>query len=159
MSGAARGFTLIEVLLAALVLACGAISAAFALGQGRELGDASRQAATARYLLDDGVAWARSLPRVDRVAPVFGREAGETGIDDVDDVDDLDGLVETGPVDRAGDAAAAGWQRRFVVESVSLADPAQAVADGSTTLLRVQVAVVWAGSELGREHLWLARVR
>ncbi len=158
MSGAPRtagGFTLIEVLLAALLLACGAVSAAYAVAQARHHGEQARVDATARYLLDDAVAWVHSLPRLDPDAPVFGSEAADTAIDDVDD---LDGVDESAPADRAGNVQSADWQRRFVVASVQLADPTQTAAAGSTPLMRVQIGVAFRGTVRGYEELLLARL-
>jgi prepilin-type N-terminal cleavage/methylation domain-containing protein len=149
------GFTLVEVLLAVLLLACAAVSAAYALGQVRDEADGARIDATARYLIEDGIAWARSLPRLDPTAPVFGAEAGELA---VDDVDDLDGLVQTAPADRAGNAESADWQRRFVVASVQLANPTLTAANGTTPLMRVQIGVAWKGALRACDELLLARL-
>jgi prepilin-type N-terminal cleavage/methylation domain-containing protein len=153
--GRGAGFTLVEVLLAVLLLACGTVSAAYALGQVRQESDDALVAATARYLLEDGVAWVRSLPRLDVVSPLFGTEPGETS---VDDVDDLDGLLEAPPRDRAGNAQSTDWQRRFVVDSVQIGDPTQIAADGTTPLMRVQITVTWKGATRGQEELLLARL-
>jgi prepilin-type N-terminal cleavage/methylation domain-containing protein len=152
---AAAGFTLIEVLLAVVVLACGTLGAAYAVGHVRQQGDDAVVAATARYLVDDGVAWVQSLRRIDDAGPVFGTEPDDV---DVDDVDDLDDRVETAPADRGGNAQSSDWQRRFVVDSVQIADPTLAVADGSTPLMRVRIQVAWQGSLRATDELLLARV-
>lgn len=149
-----RGFTYLEVLLAVVILAGAVTSAAFALGRTRNIGASVDQAAVARYLLQDGVSWVRSLPRIDDTSPVFGSEAGETS---VDDVDDLDGRAEKPPTDRTGTTFSADWSRQWTVESVSLTDPLIVVADGSTPLLRIRVDVAYQGTVVAAETILLAR--
>lgn len=152
----AAGFSYVEVLMAVAVLAVAAVSAGYAVAAARTASSEARTAATARYLLQDGLAWVRSLPRQEPTSPVFGAEAGESV---VDDVDDLELRTETAPTDRAGAAAPAGWQRSWRVQSVSLDDPTLVVAAGSTSLLRVRLVVSHQGAERAKEDLWLVRTR
>lgn len=153
----AAGFTYLEVLVAIAVLATGAIAMGSALEQVRMAAADDERAATAEHLLHDGLAWVRTLPRMDVDSPTFGSESGETRGVDVDDVDDLANVVETAPSDRGGTSHAAAWSRRWTVESVRLANPASAGADGSTTLLRVGLAVAYDGTEVASASLLLAR--
>lgn len=148
------GFTYIEVLLAIVILTGAATSMSFALGTARSEQDNRMVTLTAGFLLQDGISWLRSLPRLDESNPVFGVEAGETV---VDDVDDLANVTETGPVSRTSTAATSDWQRQWKVESVTLADPRVAATGGSTPLLRVQCSVIYRGNELGSETVLLAR--
>lgn len=149
-----RGRTHLEVLLAVVIRAGAVTSAAFARGQTRNTSASVDQAAVARYLLQDGVSWVRSLPRIDDTSPVFGSEAGETR---VDDVDDLDGRTEKPPTDQTGTSFSADWSRQWTVESVSLTDPLLVVADGSTTLLRIRIDVAYQGTLLASETVLIAR--
>lgn len=151
------GFTYLEVLVAIAVLATAVIAMASALEQVRMAAADAERAAVAEHLLHDGLAWVRTLPRLDAESPVFGAEAGETRGLDVDDVDDLANVVETHPVDRGGTVHDAAWSRRWTVESVRLANPDSAAADGSTTLLRVGLAVAHDGTEVATASLLLAR--
>lgn len=153
MSTSESGFTYLEVLLAVVILAGGATSAAYALSQVRLTGEVGDRASTARYLIQDGTAWLRSLQRIDDTQPVFGVEAGETVIDDVDD---LDGRIEANVKDLAGNSFS-GWTRTWTVDSASLVDPRITVADGSTPLLRVRIDLSFGGTLLGSETLLLAR--
>ena len=151
------GFTYLEVLVAIAVLAIATTAMASALDQVRMAADDEERAAIAEHLLHDGLAWVRSLPRLDGTSPVFGSESGESPGVDVDDVDDLANVVETAPIDRGGLRHDAAWRRRWTVESVRLDDPDIAAADGSTTLLRVGLAVAHDGTEVATSSLLLAR--
>jgi len=158
MTTRCAGFTYIEVLLAAVVLAGTMTSMGYALANTSQLAEQQRVTAQARYLLQDGIAWLRMLARVDaNDASGFGMEAGETTIADVDDVDDLRGLVETGPTDRAGVAASVDWQRTWSVFSANLTTPTTDAANGSTPLLRVRVTITFKGREITSETLLLSR--
>lgn len=161
MTGTARrqgGFTYLEVLLATVVLAATMTSIGYALANSRDVAEQQQITAQARYLLQDGIAWARMLARVDAGTPSgFGREAGETTIADIDDVDDLLGLVETGPTDRAGVAASADWQRSWTVVSANLTTPTTNATNGSTPLLRVGITIAYQGRVVTSETLLLSR--
>ncbi len=152
------GFTYLEVLLAAVVLAGTMASMGYALASTNDLAEQQKINAQGRYLLQDGVAWLRMLTRVDATdATGFGMEAGETTVADVDDVDDLRGLVETGPTDRAGLAASSDWQRSWTVVSADLSTPTTDAANGSTPLLRVGITISYLGRVVTSETLLLSR--
>lgn len=148
------GFTLLEVLVAVSILSVGALAMGSALEQARVAAADDARSAVADHLLQDGLAYVRSLPRLDAEAPRFGAEPAELT---VDDVDDLDERVETGPTDLAGVSHDPRWTRRYTVQSVALDAPATVVADGTSTLLRVTVAVALDGADLRTASLLLAR--
>ena len=159
-----RGFTCLEVLVAIVVLAGAAITASEALIGVRDRDERAARQATARHLLQDGLAIVLRLQRIDADSPVFGREADEpviNGSDDlgviVDDVDDLNGVVQTGPVDLSGQAHATAWRRRWLVTSATLADPRTDAAPGSTSLMRVVIGIDHDGAELATTSILLAR--
>lgn len=153
-----RGFTYVEVLLAAVLLAGMATTMGYAMAHVRDVDQQQAYVDQGRYLLQDGIAWLRSLARVDPTVPSgWGKEAGETTVADFDDVDDLDGLVETAPIDRTGAKASADWQRTWTVRSADLTTPTADATNGSTALLRVHVAVLRLGSEVTSEILLLSR--
>ena len=155
MTAHERGFTLVEVLFAIVILGAAVIAAAYAVAQARTAGNDAASAATAEYLLQDGFAWARSLARVDEASGgPFGLESGEST---PDDVDDLDGVDEQPPVDRAGVAASNRWRRRIDVESVLVGDPSDVENGGSTHLLRIEVTVRLDGSDAAKGSILLAR--
>lgn len=148
------GFTLLEVLVAVSILSIGALAMGSALEQARFAAADDARAAIADHLLQDGLAYVRSLPRLDPDEPGFGAEAAELV---VDDVDDLDERVETGPVDLGGVPHDSRWTRRFVVQSVDVDAPTTILADGTGPLLRVLVTVALDGAELRTASLLLAR--
>lgn len=151
------GFTYLEVLVAVVVLALAALSMGAALQATRDAGADGERAATADWLLQDGIAWVRSLPRLDASAPTFGNEADERAGVDVDDVDDLTDLVESAPADRTGNASDGDWERHWKVESVTTADPSAVTSAGGSALLRVTIAITHRRSEVATATLWLAR--
>lgn len=155
---ASGGFTYLEVLLATALLAATMATMGYAVASSSDLADQQQRAAQARYLLQDGIAWVRSLARVDPSdASSFGREAGEATLADVDDVDDLAGVVETAPADRAGKFAGTDWQRTWTVVSADLTDPATSVGNGTTPLLRVAITISHQGLSVADETLLLSR--
>lgn len=151
------GFTLLEVLVAVSILSVGALAMGSALEQARSAAADDARAAVADHLLQDGLAYVRSLPRLDPDAPRFGAEDDESDVEDVDDVDDLDERVETGPIDLAGVSHGTRWTRRYTVQSVDVGAPATVVADGASPLLRVVVTVALDGADLRTASLLLAR--
>lgn len=155
---AAAGFTYLEVLMAAALLATTMTMIGYALAHSRHMQSEQELLQHGRYLLHDGVTWVRLLARYDADEPdSWGFETGESTLADVDDVDDLDGLVELGPTDRAGDAASKDWQRAWTVRTADLATPTADAAKGSTPLMRVTVAVTYQGREITRDTLLLSR--
>lgn len=150
----AAGFTLLEVLVAVSILSIGALAMGSALEQARFAAADDARAAIADHLLQDGLAYVRSLPRLDPDSPRFGAEAAELV---VDDVDDLDERVETGPVDLGSVAHDTRWTRRYTVQSVDVDAPTTILTDGTGPLLQVTVTVALDGDDLRTASLLLAR--
>lgn len=154
----ASGFTYLEVLLAATLLAGTVSTIGYALFHARDVEERRTTLARGRQLLHDGIAWVRLLPRVDPTTPGgFGMESGETALGQIDDVDDLDGVVETGPVDRTGAVADTDWTRSWTVRSADLTRPTDDAPRGSSELLRVQVVIRYQGREIARDTFLLSR--
>lgn len=152
------GFTYLEVLLAAAILAATMASMGFAVGHAQNLATEQQVTAQARYLLQDGLAWVRMLAREDPTQPGgFGMEAGESTVYDVDDVDDLAGLVESAPTDLDGLAATADWRRSWTVVSANLTTPTSDATAGSTPLLRLGVTISYQGRVVATETVLLSR--
>lgn len=152
------GFTYFEVLLASVILAGAVTCMGLALEQSATVTSNAPIAATGDYLLQDGVAWVRSLRRIDESGTgLIGMDAGETQLADIDDVDDLNGVVETGPVDRTGTAYPTQWKRAWTVASAQLTNPALDAASGSTPLLRIRIVVSYDGVVMASDTILLAR--
>ena len=154
----AAGFSYLEVMIASVILAGAVTCMGLALEQSATVSANAPIAATGDYLLQDGVAWARSLRRLDATgSTALGMEAGETLIAHIDDVDDLAGLVETNPVDRIGTAYGTRWRRAWTVVSAQIANPALTAAAGSTPLLRIDITVSLDGAVIASDTILLSR--
>jgi prepilin-type N-terminal cleavage/methylation domain-containing protein len=117
----ARAFTLLETLLALVIIGVGILAFIDAQSAFTRSNNWSSRAATGVLLANEIREMTRRLPRHDPVTGLalvtqggntvlqgWGRETGETAIDDIDDLDDLDGVVFgdggtfVGPVDAFG---------------------------------------------------------
>lgn len=118
----ARGFTLLETMLALVIIGVGVLAFVDAQTSFIRSNNWSSQAATAMFLANEVREFSRRFPRHDAVTGLtltgtgtsavvtgWGRESGEVTIDDIDDLDDLDsvtfgvGGTFTGPINATGD--------------------------------------------------------
>lgn len=116
-----RGFTLLEAMMALVIIAVGVLAFVDAQASFTKSNIWSSQAATGMLLANEIREFSRHLSRHDPVTGLFligtgstavlqgwGREAGETTVDDIDDLDDLDGVTFgaggtfPGPIDAFG---------------------------------------------------------
>lgn len=116
-----RGFTLLEAMLALVIIAVGVLAFVDAQAGFTRTNSWSSRAATGMLLSNEVREFSRRLNRHDPVTGLFlsgtgasqtlhgwGREDGETTVDDIDDLDDLDGVsfgaggTFPGPVDAFG---------------------------------------------------------
>jgi prepilin-type N-terminal cleavage/methylation domain-containing protein len=115
------GFTLLESMLALIIIAVGVLAFVDAQAAFTMSNNWSSRAATGMLLANEVREMSQRFPRHDRVTGLalvgtgsgavlegWGRENGETDIDDLDDLDDLDGVTFgpggtfPGPVDAFG---------------------------------------------------------
>jgi prepilin-type N-terminal cleavage/methylation domain-containing protein len=149
---AASGFSLIEVLLATLVVGTVLVAATGAIGG----------AVSARAALSSEPVTAFELAReIHSLALVLPRDAGDglpaaTGAD-IALLEDLDGARFSPPVSaaRAALAHATGWSQEVTLEAVDLAAPGSLAADATAdaVLLRLTV-VVREGASLRGTYVW-----
>lgn len=118
---AGRGFTLLESMLALVIISIGVLAFVDAQAGFTRSNNWSSQAATGMLLANEVRELTRRFPRHDPVTGLtltgtgtsatltgWGRETGETDIDDLDDLDDFDGVTFgaggtfPGPVDAFG---------------------------------------------------------
>ncbi len=100
---ARRGFTLLESMMALIIIALGVLAFVDAQSAFTRSNTWSSQAATGMLLANEVREMTRRMPRHDPVTGLalvggttlegWGREAGEVAIDDLDDLDDFDGLI------------------------------------------------------------------
>lgn len=121
-AGAAGGFTLLETLMALVIIGVGVLAFVDAQASFQKSNEWSSHAATGMLLANEIREMTRNLPRHDPVTGLaisatggggailrgWGRETGEIAVDDLDDIDDLDGMIFgdggtfPGPVDAFG---------------------------------------------------------
>lgn len=98
----ARGFSLIETLLAMIIVSVGIMAFVDAQSAFYNSNNWSSRSATAMFLANEIREMARTLPRHDPVTGLaltgtfavgWGREVGETTVADIDDLDDLNGVI------------------------------------------------------------------
>jgi prepilin-type N-terminal cleavage/methylation domain-containing protein len=141
-----RGFTLMETVISTVVLSLlvvAGLNAAGALGQARRsLGDRALAQGMAQSLLAEVVA----MPYEDAQdkTEALGLEPGENvERSSWDDVDDSNGLMESPPLDAAGNPISdePGWERTVLVEWVELSGGEIKDVGGESGLKRVTVSV------------------
>jgi prepilin-type N-terminal cleavage/methylation domain-containing protein len=143
--GRARAFTLVEVLVASIIVGImfTAVMEAFAVGL--KLLEHSEHMTVAASMAEEIHQMTLTLPLADPVQPAhWGLEAGEAAATP-NDVDDLDGQTFCPPVNADGSAIAGlgDYAQRVTVVSVSDTDYNQVVADGTSAACRVTVTVTW----------------
>jgi len=145
----AKAFTLVEVLLAILVMGTGLVASMRALAVILKASEASRNALVAQQLAVGLLVEIALLPYEDPVSPTFGPEGGEvTGTrSQFDDIDDYDGWTASPPQKKDGTAepGASGYTRSVLVVNVDMQDLTKVVADGSSDAKSVTVTVTRPG--------------
>lgn len=144
----ARGFTLVEAILATIIVAVMFVAALNTVGASRLTQYQAAQVSRARLLAELLTAEIlRQAYKDPDGTPVFGRESNEAAAPRTgwDDVDDYHGLSDTPPVAKDGTALinASGWKRTVTVQWVDPADATQ-VRTTETGVKRITVTVTYA---------------
>ena len=145
------GFSLIEVLIAILLVGIAIASLVAANSAFTRANGAGTDLTTAEFLFEQIRELTALLPVIDPETEVstFGPEAGET-LTDYDDLDDFDGAVFSPPIsthrDTLNDFAA--YSQQVTVENVNASDFEQVVADHSSSFVRVTVRVFMNSREI-----------
>lgn len=159
-----EGFTLLETMLAIVIVGVGVLSIMYAQEVFHQDNRWALKTSTATYLANEMRELVNRKPRHDPVTGTafWGPEAGEALVSDFDDLDDFDGengsgLVfsatdGTGPLDAFGRVIPGmeGWSQEVTVCNVEPADIGAAAdpnLDGTTSLMRVLVTVKFQGPE------------
>jgi prepilin-type N-terminal cleavage/methylation domain-containing protein len=139
-----RGFTLVEVLLAIVVISLALVSLLAANSVFTQNNAAGTNLSTAEFLVEQIRELTAPLAVTDPNAigtPVFGAE--EASLLLYDDLDDFDGKTFSPPInaDRQPLNDLAGFSQQVTVQNVSAADFELVVADLGSSFVRVTVTV------------------
>jgi len=139
-----NGFTLIEVLVAIILVALAIASLLAANISLTKANAAGTELSTAEFLIEQIRELTAMLPVIDPQSgeSVFGPE--EPSLTDYDDLDDFDGAGFSPPInaERAVLNDFAAFTQRVTVENVSSADLSNSVANHSSDFVRVTVTVL-----------------
>jgi len=157
---AARGFTLLEVLLATIILGIGIAAALNSIVTGTTMNIESERMTNASFLAQEVREWTQNLPfsdmdTSDMLNPPGPDSEGAYG-PYVDDVDDLLNAEFSPPLDSMGNLIAGldNWKQQILLTWRSEADPSVIVGDGTSNLIYVEVRI-WCDEELILTTGWL----
>jgi len=138
------GFSLIEVLIAVMLVGLAIASLMAANGAFTKANGAGTDQSTAEFLIGQIRELTMLLPVVDpeTETATFGTESGETLVT-YDDLDDFDGASFSPPInaERTTLSQFSAFNQQVTVENVSASNFEQVVADHSSNFVRVTVTV------------------
>ncbi len=151
------GFTLIEVLIAILLVGLAIVSLISANGSFTQANGAGVELSTAEFLIEQIRELSTVLEVIDPNTGIatFGPEASET-LADYDDLDDLHGAVFSPPIsaDRSSLTDLSAYSQQITVENVNASDFEQVVSNHSSFFVRVTVKVFLNTKEISSAR-WL----
>ena len=148
-----RGFSLIEVLVAAAIVGIGVTAVMVAMQAGTEVNAAGKELTQAVFVAQEIREWTLLLPFSD---PDPGDAANPPGPDGsnpqvfVDDLDDLMGVTYSPPRDASG-AATSGmddWSQQIALEWKDPNNLTATVPPGASDIVRVSVTVLHNGQTI-----------
>ena len=152
-----EGFTLIEVLIAIILIGVGILSLISANGAFTQANEAGLELSTAEFLIEQIRELTAVLPVIDPQSgtTTFGPEASEI-LATYDDLDDLNNANFSPPinVDRNTLNDLGAYTQQVTVENVSPSNFEQVVANHSSPFVRVTVKVLYNGTEISSTS-WL----
>jgi len=153
-----RGFTLVEVAVATAIVGIGVAAIMVAAASTTHVNDAGRKLTQAVFIAQELREWTLKLPFSDQDPGDAGNPPGPDGsdpqvfIDDLDDLSNFDGngITYEPPRDGQGMAMAnmAGWSEQIVLTWRDPSDLTQAVAEGASDVIDVQVTVRYGGRDI-----------
>lgn len=151
------GFTLIEVLIAILLIGLAIVSLISANGAFTQANGAGVELSTSEFLIEQIRELTTVLPVIDpnTGTSTFGPEASET-LADYDDLDDFNGASFSPPIsaDRNALNDLSAYTQQITVENVSASDFEQVVSNHSSFFVRVTVQVFLNTREISSAR-WL----
>jgi prepilin-type N-terminal cleavage/methylation domain-containing protein len=154
------GFSLIEVLIAILLIGIAVASLVAANGAFTKANGAGTDLSTAEFLIEQIRELTTLLPVVEPETPengfdIFGPESGET-LATYDDLNDFDGATFSPPIDVGRNILSnfTAFHQVVTVENVSASNFEQIVGDNSSYFVRVTVSVFLNSKEISSTS-WL----
>lgn len=152
-----NGFSLIEVLIAILLVGLAIASLVGANNAFTQSNGAGTDLSTAEFLLEQIRELTAMLPVIDPITETatFGPETGET-LATYDDLDDFDGVVFSPPInaDRNPMTDFVAYSQQVIVQNVSASDFELVVSDHSSNFVRITVKISMNSKELSSSS-WL----
>lgn len=152
-----EGFTLIEVLIAILLIGLAIVSLISANGAFTQANAAGAELSTSEFLIEQIRELTTALPVIDPSTgtSTFGPEASET-LANYNDLDDFNGASFSPPIsaDRNNLADLSAYTQQITVENVSASDFEQVVGNHSSFFVRVTVRVFLNAREISSSR-WL----
>lgn len=144
------GFTLLEAMVATMLIAIGITAVFAANGALTRANAAGVTLSTAEFLIEQVRAMTDTLPASDPVSGTDTFGAEEASLNLYDDVDDFDGLSLSPPVDLSGSELTdrAHFTQQITVENVLSTNLETTASDHSTVFLRVTVTVLVNGNQV-----------
>jgi prepilin-type N-terminal cleavage/methylation domain-containing protein len=147
-----NGFSLIEVLIALVLIGLAIASLVVANSSFTQANAAGTHLSTAEFLIEQIRELTIPLPVVDPNTGIstFGLETGETTVADCDDLDDFDGASFCPPIsaERVTLNDLASFTQDITVENVSAGDFEQVVGNHGSYFVRVTVIVSLGSNEI-----------
>lgn len=152
-----HGFSLIEVLIAILLVGLAIVSLIVASGSFTKANAAGTDLSTAEFLIEQIRELTTLLPVIDPQTgdSTFGPESGET-LANYDDLDDFDGVSFSPPINANRQTLSSfdAFSQQVTVENVSDSNFGQVVGDHSSDFIRVTVQVFLNSKEISSTS-WL----
>jgi prepilin-type N-terminal cleavage/methylation domain-containing protein len=146
------GFSLIELMIAVVILGIGIAALMGTFAAGTRANNTGRRAAEAAFLAQEIREWTLRLPFTDLNDADQGNPPGPDGSDPqafVDDLDDLMGVTYSPPRDATGTAITdkAEWTETIELTWLNPQDLTASVADGGSDIVCVTVTLRCDGQE------------
>lgn len=148
-----KGFTLIEALIASVLVGVGIVALLVAAKSGTQVNMAGRNITQATYLSQEIREWTLKLPFSDPDAGDAGNPPGPDGSDPQEFVDDLDDLLDvtySPPRDASGQAIpdADGWSQHISLQWKDPDSLGTTVTVGSSDVIRVVITIARDGHDV-----------
>lgn len=158
----ARGFTLIEVAVATMIIGIGMTALLVAVGANTRVNGYGAELTEATFLAQELHEWCSALPFSDPNPEDANDPPGSDGSDppaSIDDLDDLMGVTYSPPRDGEGYElyGMSGWSQTI---TLTWRDPnalTQTVADGASDVIHVQVDIGYKGRTVLTNRWFAAR--